>query len=179
MPFFKNTALALLLLSGSLVSARAAESPLPDAVAAPGEAIVLTVHAEGAQVYECRPGSDGKSNWGFREPIATLLVDGKTVGRHYSGPNWEHSDGSAVVGKTAGNAPGTTANDIPWLKLEVVSHRGSGILAGVTTVQRINTMGGKLEARATRPAPSRARPTPPTTCSCARVERRGDCPCCS
>jgi len=145
MPFFKNTALALLLLSGSLVSARAAETPLPDAVAAPGEAIVLTVHAEGAQVYECRSGSDGKSNWGFREPIATLLADGKTVGRHYSGPNWEHSDGSAVVGKTAGNAPGATANDIPWLKLEVVSHRGSGILAGVTTVQRINTMGGKLD----------------------------------
>jgi hypothetical protein len=82
---------------------------------------------------------------GFREPIATLLADGKTVGRHYSGPNWEHSDRSAVVGKAAGNAPGTTANDIPWLKLEVVSHRGSGILAGVTTVQRINTMGGKLE----------------------------------
>jgi hypothetical protein len=23
---------------------------------------------------------------GFREPIATLLADGKTVGRHYSGP---------------------------------------------------------------------------------------------
>jgi len=46
-------------------------------------------------VYECRPGSDGKSNWGFREPIATLLVDGKTVGRHYSGPNWEHSGGNA------------------------------------------------------------------------------------
>ena len=50
MPFFKNTALALLLLSGSLVSARAAETPLPDAIAAPGEAIVLTLHAEGAQV---------------------------------------------------------------------------------------------------------------------------------
>jgi hypothetical protein len=56
MPFFKNTALALLLLSGSLVSARGAETPLPDAVAAPGEAIVLTVHAEGAQAYECRSG---------------------------------------------------------------------------------------------------------------------------
>jgi len=145
MPLFERTALAWLILLGSLASAAAAETLLPDAIAAPGETIVLTVHAEGAQVYECRSGSDGKSNWGFREPIATLLVDGKTVGRHYSGPNWEHSDGSAVVGKTAGNAPGTTANDIPWLKLEVVSHRGSGILAGVTTVQRINTMGGKLE----------------------------------
>ena len=145
MPFPKNAMLALLLLSGSLASAGAAETPLPDAIAAPGEAILLTVHAEGAQVYECRSGSDGKSTWAFREPVATLLADGKTVGRHYAGPNWEHSDGSAVVGKAAGNAPGATANDIPLLKLEVVSHRGSGILTSVTTVQRINTIGGKLE----------------------------------
>ena len=79
------------------------------------------------------------------EPIATLLVDGKTVGRHYAGPNWEHSDGSAVVGKAVGNAPGATPADIPWLKLEVASARGSGVLTGVTTVQRINTAGGKLE----------------------------------
>src|ERR1700687_3720116 len=145
MPFFRNTALALLLLSGSLVSARAAETPLPNAIAAPGEAIWLTLQAEGAQVYECRSASDGKTNWGFREPIATLLADGKTVGRHYAGPNWEYSDGSAVVGKASGNAPGATANDIPWLKLDVISRRGSGVLAAVTTVQRINTQGGKLD----------------------------------
>ena len=145
MVFFDGKAfLPLLLLSSSLLSARA-ETPLPDAIAAPGEASVLTVHAEGAQIYECRAGADGKPAWAFREPIATLLVDGKTVGRHYSGPNWEHSDGSAVAGKAAGNAPGATPNDIPWLKLEVISHRGNGILAAATTVQRINTIGGKLE----------------------------------
>jgi len=144
MVFDGKVLLPLLLLSSSLLSARA-ETPLPDAIAAPGEAAVLTVHAEGAQVYECRAGADGKPAWAFREPIATLLVEGKTVGRHYSGPNWEHSDGSAVVGKAAGNAPGATPNDIPWLKLEVISHRGSGILTAATTVQRINTMGGKLE----------------------------------
>ena len=144
MMFDGKAFLPLLLLSSSLLNARA-ETPLPDAIAAPGEATVLTVHAEGAQIYECRAGADGKPAWAFREPIATLLVDGKTVGRHYSGPNWEHSDGSAVVGKAAGNAPGATPNDIPWLKLEVISHRGSGILAAATTVQRINTIGGKLE----------------------------------
>jgi Protein of unknown function (DUF3455) len=53
--------------------------------------------------------------WTFREPIATLLLDGKTVGRHYAGPNWEHTDGSAVVAKVAANTPGKTPNDIPWL----------------------------------------------------------------
>jgi hypothetical protein len=140
------------------VSARAAEAPLPDAIAAPGETIVLSVHAEGAQVYECKAAADGKTAWAFREPIATLLLDGKTVGRHYAGPNWEHSDGSAVVGKAIGNAPGATANDIPWLKLEVISRRGSGVLSGVTTVQRINTQGGKLEGACDKPGMFRSAP---------------------
>jgi Protein of unknown function (DUF3455) len=138
-------AFALLSLLGVIMRASAAETPVPDAIAAPGETVVLTVHALGAQVYECKAGTDGKSAWAFREPIATLMADGKTVGRHYAGPNWEHSDGSAVVGKAAANAPGATPNDIPWLKLEVISRRGNGILAGVTTVQRINTGGGMLK----------------------------------
>jgi hypothetical protein len=145
MPFLGTAALALLLLSGSLVSAPAAEKPLPGAIAAPGETTVLTVHAEGAQVYECKAGADGKPSWTFREPIATLLADGKTVGRHYAGPTWESSDGSAVFGKVAGSAPGATPNDIPWLKLDVISRRGNGVLSAVTTVQRINTSGGQLE----------------------------------
>jgi hypothetical protein len=157
MPLFKNAALALVLLSGSLVTARA-ETSLPDAIAAPGETIVLTVHAEGAQVYECKAGNDGKPTWAFREPIATLLADGKTVGRHYAGPNWEHSDGSAVVGKVAASAPGAMPTDIPWLKLEVVSRRGIGVLAGVTTVQRINTQGGKLEGACDKAGSFRSAP---------------------
>src|SRR6202795_4169071 len=144
MPIVRNAALALLLSSASVLSAFA-QTPLPDAIAAPGETIVLTLHAEGAQIYECKAGADGKLSWAFREPIATLLADGKTVGRHYAGPSWEDSDGSAVVGKVAGNAPGATPNDIPWLKLDVASRRGSGILSDVTTVQRIRTQGGKLE----------------------------------
>lgn len=155
---FKSAALAVLLLPGSLVSAAAAETPLPDAIAAPGEATILTLHAEGAQVYDCKAGSDGKPAWAFREPIATLMAEGKTVGRHYAGPNWEYSDGSAVAGKAAGNAPGATPNDIPWLKLTVVSQRGNGVLSGVTTVQRINTQGGKLEGTCDKPGATRSAP---------------------
>ena len=119
---------------------------------------MLTAHAEGAQVYECKAGPDGKPAWAFREPIATLLVDGKTVGRHYAGPSWELSDGSAVVGKVAGNAPGATANDIAWLKLDVASDRGSGALTAATTVQRINTKGGKLDGACEQPGTFRSAP---------------------
>jgi hypothetical protein len=145
MPRVRSAALALLLLSGQLVSATAYEAPLPGAIAAPGETVVLTLHAEGAQVYQCKADAAGKLAWVFREPIATLMLDDKTVGRHYAGPNWEHSDGSAVVGKVAASAPGATPNDIPWLKLDVVASRSGGVLSGVTTVQRIHTRGGKLE----------------------------------
>jgi hypothetical protein len=134
--------LPMLLL---IVSSNAAFAQMPAEIAAPGETPVVTLHAEGAQIYECKAGADGKLVWTFREPVATLLIDGKTVGRHYAGPNWEHMDGSAVVGKASGNAPGATANDIPWLKLDAVSQRGSGVLTGVTTIQRINTKGGKLQ----------------------------------
>jgi hypothetical protein len=156
MPLLRTAALAALLLSGSQLSAAAAE--LPGAIAAPGETVVLSVHAEGAQVYECKAGTDGKLSWLFREPIATLMADGKTVGRHYAGPNWEHVDGSVVTAKTAGNAPGATANDIAWLKLEVIAHRGNGVLSGVTTVQRINTSGGKLEGLCNKAGDTRSAP---------------------
>jgi hypothetical protein len=137
---------AVTVLVASLALAATARAQVPPAIAAPGETTVATFHAEGAQVYECKadnkPGSDGKLAWVFREPIATLLLDGKTVGRHYGGPSWEHADGSAVVGKVVANAPGKSASDIAWLKLEVATQRGSGALSGVTTVQRINTQGG-------------------------------------
>ena len=133
------------MLLAALIGPAGAAEPLTAAIAAPGESVVLSVHAEGAQVYECKADSDGKLAWAFREPIATLLSEGKTIGRHYAGPNWELADDSAVVGKVIGNAPGATAADIPWLKLEVSARRGSGTLTPVTTVQRINTHGGKLE----------------------------------
>jgi Protein of unknown function (DUF3455) len=144
MPFIKRAVLMLALFSGAITGARA-QTSLPDAIAAGGETVVLSAHAEGAQVYECKAATDGKLAWAFREPIATLLVDGKTVGRHYAGPNWEHIDGSAVTAKAAGNAPGATSDDIAWLKLQVTASRGSGVMTGVTTVQRINTKGGKLD----------------------------------
>lgn len=111
-------------------------------VAAPIGTVVKTVHAVGAQIYECK--TDGHSGlaWTFREPIATLIADGQTVGRHFAGPSWEMADGSLIVGKVVGKAPGASSGDIPWLKLAVSQHQGSGILDDVTTVQRITTMGG-------------------------------------
>jgi hypothetical protein len=110
--------------------------------------------AEGAQIYECKADAGGKLAWQFREPIASLIMDGKTVGRHFAGPGWELADGSFVRGKVAGRAPEATAKDIPLLKLEVASQRGAGQFTGASTIQRINTKGGVAEGRVSRAARS-------------------------
>jgi hypothetical protein len=119
-----------------------AAAQAPDAVAAPDKTQILKVHAVGAQIYECKADKDGKLVWEFREPIAALILDGKTIGRHYAGPTWELSDGSAVTGKVMGSASGATPKDIKWLKLDAVTHRGSGQLSDATTIQRFDTRGG-------------------------------------
>ena len=138
--------LAALLVVAAPCSARA---DLPAAIAAPGEIPVATMHAEGAQIYDCKADASGKLIWQFREPIATLLMDGKTVGRHYAGPSWELQDGSAVSGKVAARHPGATPGDIPLLMLSAHSQRGSGLLGGVATIQRINTKGGLADGPCT------------------------------
>jgi hypothetical protein len=141
--------IVLFLVLGAL-AAGGARAQLPNAIAALDASPLVTLHAEGAQIYECKADRDGKLAWAFREPIASLMLDGATVGRHYAGPTWEHADGSSVKAKVVGTAPGATAADIAWLKLEVVERHGSGALAGADFVQRINTVGGILQGACER-----------------------------
>jgi hypothetical protein len=133
------------LVAAVLLHISAASAQVPDAIAARGETLVATIHAQGAQVYECKADASGKLAWQFREPVATLLEDGKTVGRHYAGPHWELTDGSKIAAKVVARAPGATGKDIPLLKLEVTARHGTGRLEPVTTVLRINTVGGVAE----------------------------------
>jgi hypothetical protein len=48
------------------------------------------------------------------------------------------------------SAPGATPNDIPWLKLEIVNHRNSGVLSNAAVVRRINTRGGLAQGSCER-----------------------------
>jgi Protein of unknown function (DUF3455) len=137
--------LAVTLIASIWLTTPVFAQALPDPIRAADETVVFTTFAEGAQVYDCKADPAGKLAWAFREPIATLLIDGKTVGRHYAGPHWEMADGSIIQGKVSGRAPGSTAADIPWLKLDISARKGQGQLDGVTTIQRINTKGGVLD----------------------------------
>jgi hypothetical protein len=128
-----------------LLSVRAPAQPLS---AIDKNAIIATLHAEGAQIYECKPdtstpaGQARALKWQFREPIATLMVGGQTVGRHYAGPSWDLVDGGGVTGRVVTSTFAPSADDIPWSELEVVDHRNKGILSDAVIVLRINTKGG-------------------------------------
>jgi hypothetical protein len=108
-----------------------------------GEQLIFRVHAKGDQIYVCY-GDGGKFAWTLRAPEAQLFdADGKLFGKHFAGPSWEANDGSRVVGKAVANAPSPDGDSIPWLLVNIVSREGSGVLSRATSIQRINTKGGK------------------------------------
>jgi hypothetical protein len=141
--FIKLAAVALAMT----FTAAAGAQQVPPALQPPAnEQLVLQVHAKGDQIYSCKV--DGpQPGWTLKAPDAQLFEkNGKAFGKHFAGPSWEASDGSRVVGKAAANAPSPDADSIPWLLVKVVSQEGAGVLARVTSIQRINTKGGKAPA---------------------------------
>ncbi len=139
---------AFLQMLLALSAAKAQKVPPPDApkaIQAPlGEEVILRVQASGSQIYTCDGGADGKFGWILKAPDAQLM-DGKkqVVGTHFAGPTWKLKDGSEVTGKATAHADSPEPDSIPWLLVNAVTHSGKGLLANVTTIQRVHTHGGK------------------------------------
>lgn len=119
---------------------------LPQAVKVPpGNEVVLETVGTGDILYECRSRKDGTAafDWGTVGPRATLVDrNGKEVGR-YGGPpaTWEHVDGSRVTGTQIAVAP-SSATSIPYQLVKADPATGTGVMQGVTYIQRIQTKGG-------------------------------------
>lgn len=112
-----------------------------DEISAPaGSKLVLRAYAEGVQKYQWDNGT-----WAPRGPSANLYADAARkakIGIHYGGPTWKSNGGSLVVGQV--NTPCAVGPaDIPWLLLDGVRSQGPGIFDGVSSIQRVNTVGGK------------------------------------
>ncbi|HJV95829.1 MAG TPA: DUF3455 domain-containing protein [Albitalea sp.] len=140
-----------LLAAFSLIAlAACAVAQVPDNLRpAPAEVALHSVLARGVQIYECRAKKDDPqaAEWAFVAPEAALFdAQGTQVGKHYAGPRWESLDGSRVVGSTKARADATTPGAIPWLLLTAQSEGPDGAFAKVTSVQRINTVGGVAPA---------------------------------
>jgi hypothetical protein len=121
---------------------------VPDAIAVPaGLEPVLFVMGKGSQVYTCQADADGKFSWTLKGPDAELHDrKDKVIGQHTAGPTWTLKDGSEVKGKAAAHVDSLDADSVPWLLVNVVSNSGKGVLAKVTTIQRVHTHGGKPPA---------------------------------
>jgi len=136
-----------LAVAAGLVGCAGTETAVPESLRFPaGESAVLRVTAAGAQVYECKASAQdaAKLDWVLVAPDAQLYATGNTVmGKHYGGPTWEALDGSTVVGELRARADAPEPDAIPWLLLRAKSTSGSGVLGRVSSIQRINTVGGK------------------------------------
>jgi hypothetical protein len=109
------------------------------------ESLTLIVPAKGVQIYECRAKKDqaGQYEWAFVAPDAELFDGrGAKVGKHYAGPHWEASDGSRIVGTLRARADAPQSGAIPWLLLTTKSAGSAGAFSKVTSIQRVNTVGG-------------------------------------
>ncbi len=143
----KNLATLLLVMAGTFFLRVADAQQVPQQLQPPaGGKLLLQVQAKGDQIYSCKEEA-GKFAWGLKAPDAQLFdKDGKLFGKHFAGPSWEASDGSRITGKAVANAPAPDADSIPWLLVTVVGHEGGGVLSPVTSIQRLNTKGGKAPA---------------------------------
>src|SRR5688572_2841213 len=116
-PLLKPLAFALLPLSfnayASSMSGAIAMPDVPAAIAAPTGKPAMTLKGVGMLTYECRAkaGATETFEWVFVGPDAVLQeTGGRTVGKYYGGPTWEHSDGSKTTGKQLAIAPGATGS---------------------------------------------------------------------
>ncbi|QJR16158.1 DUF3455 domain-containing protein [Usitatibacter palustris] len=122
---------------------------VPESLVPAGEQVVERIAARGVQVYECReqPNNGGMA-WAFVAPEAALYdAKGDSAGTHYAGPHWEATDGSKIVGAVKAKADAPVKGAIPWLLLTTRSVGSEGRYAGVTSVQRVNTVGGVAPAK--------------------------------
>jgi len=110
------------------------------------EQLLLRVHAKGDQIYICKSEA-AQFAWTLKAPDAQLFdQEGKPFGKHFAGPSWQANDSSRVTGKAVASVPSPDADSIPWLLVNIVGHEGSGVLSRATTIQRLNTKGGKAPA---------------------------------
>lgn len=106
----------------------------------------IEAFGKGVQIYTCKAAGNHYA-WTLKAPEATLSdAKGKLIGKHFGGPTWQASDGSAVVGEPVNVSPSPDAGAIPWIVLHAKSHAGNGLMANVDYVVRTRTEGGAAPA---------------------------------
>lgn len=135
----------LAVLAAGCATSQPPLATVPAKLQPTGESLAMVVPATGVQVYECRARKDaaGQFEWAFVGPEAELFDRrGQRIGKHYGGPHWEALDGSKVIATVRERADAPAAGAIPWLLLTARSVGPVGAFSKVTSIQRVNTVGG-------------------------------------
>ncbi len=125
---------------------RFSQANLPDAVKVPGgHSVTMETAAAGDITYQCRAKKDmaDQFEWVFAGPSAGLKDrKGATVGKYFGPPaTWESNDGSKITGTQVAVAPNGEGN-IPAQLVKANPAVGTGVMQGVSYIQRVATQGG-------------------------------------
>jgi Protein of unknown function (DUF3455) len=132
---------------------------------ASNESLAMIVAAKGMQIYQCRAKTDELAagyewallasdwdraagyEWTFVAPEAELFdPSDRTIGWHGAGAHWEAADGSRIRGAAKQRVAAPTPDAIHWLLLAAQPEAQKGVFSGITSVQRVNTVGGMAPA---------------------------------
>lgn len=132
------------------------QSSLPASIQVPaGNKVAVETVGVGEITYECRDktGAPGMTEWVFVGPNAVLNDrSGKQVGKYYGPPaTWESMDGSKLTAVQLAVAPSSPGN-LPLQLVKANPAMGSGMMTGVTHIQRVALKGGVAPASMCSPA---------------------------
>ena len=152
--FTLSTVSATLLLTacGSMMPGQPVfdQSALPATIQVPaGNKVALETVGIGEITYECRDKANapGITEWVFVGPSAVLNDrSGKQVGKYYGPPaTWEAMDGSKLTAVQLAVAP-SNPGSLPLQLVKANPAMGSGLMTGVTHIQRVALKGGVAPA---------------------------------
>jgi hypothetical protein len=113
--------------------------------ASQNEAPAFMLRASGTHVYEC-VAVPGGYRWAFLNPDATLFDGTRSIATHTTASTWEaSSDRTSAAGRVSATQPAGEGN-LPWALYRTQSSGDGGLFSGVTSVQRVNTVGGVAPA---------------------------------
>ena len=146
-----RSALPAALAALALPAAAALVQPAglnPQLRTAPDEDAAFVLAGNGVHIYQCRQSvmDPNAYTWSFVAPDATLY-DGTRSAATLTTPNHvealdDRTSVSGFVRVTQAAGPG----NLPWSLMQARPIGDSGLFAGVTSIQRVNTRGGAAPA---------------------------------
>lgn len=102
------------------------------------------LNGNGAYIYQCRqsPLDPNAYEWGFVAPDATLYDGSRTTARHATVGLYESASDRSSTSGVVRSSQSAGATNLPWVLIRAQPLSENGLFANVTSIQRVNTVGG-------------------------------------